>query len=236
MQIACKYGYEEIGKLLIEKMDSISLFNSIMSDIKINLLLHLICRYKTEKYLLFKSILEKFERHDNSLDQILAKEDNNRQTVLHIAIENNHLNIIELLFKDYNINKNMREGITGNLAIHVAAKNGSIEMLKLLHNFNAVSFRQNSHLENALHIAATNNKHKFIKEFLKHEKAAISNADSNPTDAYIPCACLCSSDYVTCAETKNAKQYTPLFTAIASLNQKCVQELLKDSSRKQKFI
>ena len=56
------------------------------------------------------------------MEKILKKEDQNRQTILHLAVENNHLNIVELLFRDYNLQRDLKDSLNGNLPIHLAAK------------------------------------------------------------------------------------------------------------------
>ena len=90
-------------ELLIEKIDPASLFNLMLYDHSSSLPLHLACRYKTEKLEIVKLILEKLNNIDStcSIYQILKKEDCNRQIILHLAIENNHLNIVEFLLKNY---------------------------------------------------------------------------------------------------------------------------------------
>lgn len=102
--------------------------------------LHLICENKSEKFLLFKAYIEKI-KSEKQLDRCLKKENDSQQTILHISIENNHLNIVELLFRGLNMSKDLRDGLNGNLPIHSAAKNGSIEMFNLLHKYDAVSFK-----------------------------------------------------------------------------------------------
>jgi hypothetical protein len=112
--------------------------------------LHTLCRHKQEKFTIVKKILgciKKLETNSSNtgftmnttadestqlIDQILRKEDSTRQTILHIAIENNHLHIVELLFSEYNLSRELRDSQRGNLPIHVCAKSGSIEMFKLL--------------------------------------------------------------------------------------------------------
>ncbi len=173
LQIACKNGNEDVAELLIDKLEPSSLFNSLIYDFSNSLPLHLACRHKNEKMIIVKTVLEKLKSLDSnfSILQVLKKEDNNRQTILHLAIENNHLNIVKHLLHNYNFNKELTEASRGNLPIHIAAKNGSLEMLGLLQRYRAVSFEQNYNSENALHIAASFNRYKFIREFLSFERA-----------------------------------------------------------------
>lgn len=235
MQSACKLGNEDVAELLIDKMDGNLLINLMMSDASP---LHLATKNKTEKYVTAKKLLEKvYEECSKKVsgrdlfDKILKREDQNRQTVLHLAVENNHLNIVEILFRDYNIAKDLKDGLNGNLPIHLAAKNGSCEMFYLLQKYDAVSFKPNNNLENALHIAAFHNRSKFIREFLKYEKYLLENKDSEDSK-FMQCICVCELDkdqYIPCIRAKDSKQNTPLLTALAALNQRCVEELMENN-------
>ena len=107
--ISCKTGNGDILELFIKRMDSQKLTGLMLTDSGLSPL-HTICRNKSEKYSIIKMILEKLIMSDTSqdrevFDQVLNKEDSNKQTILHIAIENNHANIVELLFRDYNFNR-----------------------------------------------------------------------------------------------------------------------------------
>ncbi len=237
LQVACKNGNEDVAELLIEKLDPNSLFNSLIYEFSNSLPMHLACRHKNEKLTIIKAILEKLKNildSSFSIFQVLKKEDNNRQTILHLAIENNHLNIVEHLLQNYNFNNELTNASRGNLPIHIAAKNGSLEMLSLLQKYHAVSFDRNTNRENAMHIAASFNRYKFIRQFLFFERAlsqekteiemTIMNADEHMT-----CICLCEEEMIkfgACLKAKDCKQYTPLMTALAASNQKCVNEIL----------
>jgi ankyrin repeat protein len=210
--ILCKNGNEAILDIMLDKIEPIKLAAIIIND-PFNLRpLHLLCSHKIEKYISLKKILEIISLNDsaeNSLpvEKIFKKEDSERQTILHLAIENNHLKIVDMLFGDYKISSDLREGKRGNQPIHLCAKNGTSQMFDLLCKHNAVSFKQNNYLENALHIAASANKPHFITEFLKYE---YNYMKENKIKNYVPCS-----------HTKDSKQNTPLFSALASSNQTC---------------
>lgn len=112
--------------MLIERLDADRLFYACVSDDVITPL-HLVCRNKTEKLAIIKRILERLaeaskerKQHQqkqmflqasnqqaqtaiylNYVDIALKKEDQSRQTLLNMAVENNHLNIVEMLLRDY---------------------------------------------------------------------------------------------------------------------------------------
>lgn len=102
-------------------------------------------------------------------------------------------------------------------------------MFKVLRKYDAVSFKQNNLLENALHIAAQYNKASFIKRFLEFEQMLMDKNNYEDED-YVKCVCECGmgKDYIPCSKIKDAKDYTPLFTALASLNQACFNVLVTD--------
>ena len=244
LHIACKHGNEEMAELLIEKIDPLSLYNLMIYDYSSTLPLHLVCRHKNEKILTFKAILDKLHTLNSShyINQALKKEDANRQTILHLAIENNHVRIVELILIGYNKEKELTDGNRGILPIHVAAKNGSIEMLGLMQRYGAVSFKQNYQSENAMHIAAGYNRYRFLREFINYEKVlgamdAEERRQLVATDHEMTCICVCEEDgewerdYLSCLRAKDCKSFTPLMTALASLNQKCVEVFLTNTDQ-----
>ena len=215
-QVSCKSGYEEILNLLIDKIEPIELARLVMTDTNYAAPLHSLCKFKTEKHSSIRGILEKLKNFESQLnfsfDDILRKEDAARQTILHLAIENNHLNIVELLFRDYNMSRTLKEGQRGNLPIHVCAKSGSIDMFQMLQSYQAVSLESNSYLENALHVAAYFNKSQFIVAFLEYEKNVRDQSNANEAK---------EKDYLPCSKRKDLKGYTPFMTSVATLNHAC---------------
>lgn len=239
--IACKYGYDDIALQILNRTN----IENIISVPNDCLPLHFSCKFKEEKLELVKSILNKLnsqKRLSNILtacyynNQIINEDenfniyvneaikllDNNGETILSYLIENNHLNIIEFILKEFNqyvvdlIDKN------NNYVIHLAAKSGTADILKLLVKYNLFSARTNSNGENALHIAAANNKFNFIKDYLICEKN-IMNKESSEKDNEVDDNILkVSLSSVNCL---NKNGQTPLFVAINAGNLKCVDAL-----------
>jgi ankyrin repeat protein len=240
--LACKNGFDQIAFLLVEK---IKIENLIELNTK-GLPLHLTCKNKEEKLNLVNFILNKIKNEANPheiliksyysnlnknedfnyyLNEILNKFDYNDQSVLSILVEMNHLNIIELLLKEFFIYIQNFQDKNGNLLIHLAAKSGSTDLLKLLIKYDLFSLNLNNNKENGLHIAASYNKFNFIKEYLAHEKTYINNlllegenldqAQKSFLKSYIPPS----------VKRFNIDKKTPLFIAVINGYPKCIEAL-----------
>ena len=210
LHIACQNAFENLACLLIDK-SNINLLTNLNTS---TLPLHLACKNKHETIQILKRILDRIKNEAPSdLLNVITKLDTNKQSILNIAIENNHLNIIDLLLKDYYVEGKDNEDKSGNLPVHIAAKSGSVEILKILVKNEAVSFKNNSNGDNALHIAAENNKFNFIVELLAYEKEYVKKY--NLQDTHEPFAkCL------------NKSKNTPLFLAAIGGHTKCVELLV----------
>ena len=171
LHIACQNGSEDLACLLIDKSDMKVLAYSQNE----NSPLHLACSNKKESKLIVKRLLDRIKNEEPSeLSYMLNKLNKEKQSIMNIAIENNHINIIDILLKDYYAAKEKEsEDKNGNFLIHLVAKSGSTEILKVFIKNEAVSFNKNSKGDTALHIAAENNKFNFIKDFLAYEKAYV---------------------------------------------------------------
>ncbi len=210
LHIACQNAFEDLACLLIDKSDI-----NFLTDLKnSNLPLNLACKNKHEPLKFVKKMLDRIKNEAPSeLLNVITKLDLNKQSILNIAIENNHLKIIDLLLKDYYVEGKDSEDKNGNLPIHIAAKSGSVEILKILVKNEAVSFKNNSKGDNVLHIAAENNKFNFIYELLAYEKAYVKKY--NLQETHEPLA-LCL----------NRSKYTPLFLAAIGGHTKCIELLV----------
>ncbi|CAF0778612.1 unnamed protein product, partial [Brachionus calyciflorus] len=167
LHLAFKYGHDDIANLIIEKSNIKSLISTSTETLPI----HLACRQKKDNHQLIKKILDKLKSESlTDFVNILNKPDMNKTTILQIAIENNHLQTVDSLLKEYYQNSchdDIRlEDRNGNLPIHYAARYCGAEMLRVLIKNKFFTNKQNSNLDNPLHIAASNNRYKFIREYL----------------------------------------------------------------------
>ncbi len=214
LQLACMKDNDQITSLLVENTDAENLCKLTEN----NFPLHLLCKNKIEKFTLVNSILNKLKtaskNRKNYLHLALTKLDNNQQPMLHLAVENNHLNIVESLLRDHNVEKDQKDGKYGNNVLHLAAKTGSIKMLELFEKYNVLNNNQNNLLENPLHIAANYNRVQFIKKFLELENADKFQT-TNPS-----------------VQMLNKNNYTPLINSVTTCNQSCFEEIVRDKNVK----
>ncbi len=177
MLLACKSGSFKIIELLIERIDiKVSfIYNTASPDLQP---LHMLMKNKAENAPLVARILEKIRQVSVfDLNEQLLRMDHNRQSILQISIENNHLKTTELLLREYYVTEELREDKNGNLPVHFAARVSGSEVLAVLIANSAFSLKTNGNYENALHIAAANNRFKFIAEFLAHEQSLVDQKD-----------------------------------------------------------
>lgn len=155
LHVACKYGFDDIAEILVDRISPRLLVNSAYDSLPI----HLICKSKNENTTLLRKMLEKIKlESDHDLYEVLHKLDHNRQTLLQSAIDSNHLEMVRFLLTEYYTLPELLEDKNGNLPIHAAAKSSGPEMLAVLIECNAFSLKRNANLDNALHIAAANNR------------------------------------------------------------------------------
>ena len=109
----------------------------------------------------------------NLADLLRHFDSSTNQNVFFVCLSNNHVSIVEHFFKYYGKYIADLEDKSGNLSVHIAARNGSPDLLQLLIKYNAYSVRKNKFGENALHIAAAHNKYEFIKVYLAYESVYV---------------------------------------------------------------
>ena len=139
------------------------------------------------------------------------------QRPLGLAVKSNNIKIVDILFK-YGANFNLYSN-GNNLPIHYVALNSSIntEMLDLMIQNNAISFKHNSKMENIFHLASSTNNYKFLIRIIEYL------TENNKLDIL-----------ERLIDSINSNQFTPLFVAIASSptlsNSNDQTELLLDTS------
>jgi ankyrin repeat protein len=218
LHIACKYGHDDIAFLLNEFTSADKLINTSSESSP----LHLACRNKIEKYYVVKKMLDKLKQNStkelNLLDTAMRKLDagsSRQQTLLQISIENEHVKLVELLLCEYDASVD-QEDRTGNLPVHLAARAGNTDTLRLLAKHKASLYKCNAQtMENALHIAAAHNRFKFIKEFILLERTERERGGHSASMMGPPCV-----------KQLNRHGFTPLFSAVSAGHIKCVEALL----------
>ena len=206
LHIACKYGSQQVFSLLFTRTEPEILACNL--DDKLCLPLHYACYCKVEQCAMVKMMLQKLKYYDENnatkyLQKALEQQNNQNKTVLHISIENNHVNIVKMLMK-YNVNVNQSGSMNNNYPIHMAAKVGSVEIMEIL---KAEANIVNNKNENLLHIAACANQDKFILKYLQNERK--------------------KSELIPAVHSTNMRQQTPLLVATLYGNIESVDVLLK---------
>jgi ankyrin repeat protein len=167
--------------------------------------IYLACSSRNENFEIFKLVYDKLKEKD-LLKTTLMKQDDEKRTILELAIERGHLKIIDLILSEYPSKK--LPDINGNFIIHHAAKFGTKELFDLLVKHDAVSLKSNINDENPIHLATIYNRYDFIRSLLEYEKTKESGSKS-------------------LVERKNNKHFTPLQLAIMKRHDKCVKEIIK---------
>ena len=146
------------------------------------------------------------------LKEIVNRKDVGENRPLHLAVEQNYLNLVGLLFK-YGAMAILHSA-NRNLPIHIAAKNGSTDMFDLLEQHNAISFKSNTEMENLFHISVGNNNVEFLKIACDHYKRKFH-------------AFKYSKEFKHAFDSVNSGYLTPLFLAVSKSNTECVEILMQ---------
>ncbi len=217
LEYACKNGYDEFIKLLIEMTEPIQL---VENKKDISLPIHYLTRQPVEKESLFIQMIDKIKNYSNSvLDTLLRyKVDENNHTILELAMDNSHTKIVEAIIKNYYTDYD-RPDINGDLPIHHAADNGSLAIFDIFIKYKAVRYEPNTKANsNPLHLAAEKNRFEFIKRFLKEERNYITDLDDSGVEI------------LPCIKQVNKNGHTPLFVALFQDNVKSVEYLAADEN------
>ena len=239
LHIACKYGCENVARLLIEKF---SIENLLLLDENKMLALHYACGCKIEKLNVVKQMIEKiisFNANENLTDMFLSKKNKYGDTPLNLAVKENHIQIVEILLKHLNLVKCNADN-DKNLPIHNAAKTGSIEMLDLFASYDLISFEPNIKWNNVFHIAANENREQFIIYLFKkyasnskeYEEQLNFALNSFNKDNFTPLECAIIKGSIDCVrifidrQIKNHNVDIKLFELSIEYNQKNVLKYL----------
>lgn len=175
LHYACLEGYDDIALILIEKSNPEKLCDSTGAE---NLPIHLAVSKKIEKARIVLEMLDKVKLNKLAFleNLMLYKLNDHNQSILEIAMENNHLMIVEEIIKDFYEDYDLPDA-NGNLPIHLAADNGSTQIFDILDKYKAVRYSPNSKNDNPLHLAAIKNRFAFIEKFLKNERNYVTDLD-----------------------------------------------------------
>ncbi len=129
-QIACKSGNDRIILLLLDYLDAESLVETFKDETPIHLLLE---NRGEEKVETIRAILEKIRQGKKYLldNMILNTLTPKNCSVLQTAMENEHVNIVDMILQDY-YPKDFCPDKNGNNPIHLAACSGSVDVLNVL--------------------------------------------------------------------------------------------------------
>ena len=174
LHMACKNGYKDI----VEYMLTYTTCDPNVQDNYGNTPLHFLSRngdLQCVKLIVKTSTV----RVDPNLINI------NRQTALHLACENGHVNIVEDLLVHAKFNPNVPD-IYGNTAVHIATWKGDLGLVKLIFVTSTVSIDRdvsNKHIQTALHIACEYGHTNIVEYLLAHAKFNPNVQDDNGNTA-----------------------------------------------------
>ena len=123
LEISCSNGYEEIGLILLAKTSIDELENSTIN---------MACSFREEK---FDFVKEFFDKLKNSNEERIRMYFFKNPDLFVKLIDNNHLKIIEYVLKEFGNHISAINNQDTDDLIHLAAKNGSTDLLKILVKF-----------------------------------------------------------------------------------------------------
>lgn len=163
----------------------------------------------TEKFESFEKILNILKKESNLIETALKQLDEANKSLLEIAIENEHLKIIDLILQQ------SFEIINPVLITQTSARYGSSELFDLLVQYNIIIQLESDQLnnDNLIHLACYNNRFEFIRSYINYEKTLVQTNKLKKSIIL----------------NKNNKNQTPLQIAIMKRHEKCVVELLNSN-------
>jgi len=136
--MAFKSGLDDIAAILIDRLDAENLIRSSSDCLPVFAALEL----KEEKLDLVVKMLEKiYSRSQLYLSHtLLYKLNAHKHSILQVAIENNHLNIVEVIIKRFYPDYNKLDS-NGNTPTLLAAEAGNIAVLNILVSYNLALYK-----------------------------------------------------------------------------------------------
>uniref|UniRef100_A0A0K2TKJ7 Transient receptor potential cation channel subfamily A member 1 homolog [Aplysia californica] n=1 Tax=Lepeophtheirus salmonis TaxID=72036 RepID=A0A0K2TKJ7_LEPSM len=191
--------------------------------------LHIACKEgnveAVEVLIAFKTNVDLLDYDDRSCLYIAALY--NKPEVLKALLENDKCNGL------ISVND-----LFDNLPLHVASKEGNVEIVHLLINAGSDIDKKNEDEMTALHLASLNGRVKVVEEILKSDRCAISDIDEDSNTAlHIACTnrrFLVSKkllEYGADIQSRNVKKWTPLDCAASVGAYKCVELLLESGAQ-----
>ena len=123
----------------------------------------------------------------NSIKKALLDVDRNSANILHYGVESDDPRLVSYLIDLVRSHDVLRSCVTaaklnGNTALHVAAENGNVDIVKEIvkASGHAIINKKNGAKETALFIASKNNNIEVIKYLTKRSKASSSSSDGTP--------------------------------------------------------
>lgn len=168
LELACAYGSLDVVGLLINKLQPDTLKSYYTTT---NNLFHLISHIKQDpdhKILpLIQILYAKLPSPDN-VNLLSAKDPRNQQNLLHLAILNNHIELVSWLVNNSECFHMLNEPSSTNASpIHLVAKMGSIESFEVFEKANNIDLTiLDSNANNLLHIATEAGHYEFIENLL----------------------------------------------------------------------
>jgi ankyrin repeat protein len=136
--MAFKSGLDDIAAILIDRLDAENLIRSSSDCLPVFAALEL----KEEKLDLVVKMLEKiYSRSQLYLSHtLLYKLNAHKHSILQVAIENNHLNIVEVIIKRFYPDYNKLDS-NGNTPTLLAAEAGNIAVLNILVSYKLALYK-----------------------------------------------------------------------------------------------